>query len=358
MPYPENKDFQELLEQMGGVWKNDRPFAIYRKPGERTIIAILQDDNELHIAQNFDEQGFVFAPFDWKDDAVIIQADQVLTTSWNSTTSQLSEDVEVMDQGKKEHLELVQKGVSQIEKGSLRKVVLSRKVELEYEESPLEIFQKLLENYANAFCYLFHHPEIGSWCGATPETLVHIRGGEFRTMSLAATLAYVENQLPDWGNKEIEEQKMVSNYILDQLGDIAHPLQMDPVESVRAGNLWHLKSEIRGRLLSNTSIADVLRALHPTPAVCGIPTHEAKNFILAQEGYQRKYYTGFLGELNLAANRSASLFVNLRCMEIHQGKASLFVGGGITRASDPEKEWTETQNKSKTLLNILQFAKH
>ncbi|TMU57669.1 isochorismate synthase [Flagellimonas algicola] len=310
------------------------------------------------MALSFNEKGFVFAPFDWQDNAVLIRADKVSTSSFEANIGLVGEVDELSETGKQPFLKLVQKGVTQIKQGELKKVVLSRKIDLEFHQSPLEVFQRLIENYAKAFCYLFHHPKVGIWCGATPETLVYITKGELKTMSLAATLPYLEGTQPKWGSKEIEEQEMVSGYILEQLSEIANGLKMEAVKSSKAGNLWHLKSEIKGKLQSSASLKDVVKALHPTPAVCGIPTKEAQQFIQEQEGYARTFYTGFLGELNLEETTSASLFVNLRCMEIKPGKASIFVGGGITSASDTEKEWTETQNKSKTLLNILQFVSH
>ncbi len=347
-----------MLEDLASALANKRPFAVYRKPNETRVKAVFQDSNALNLALSFDEEGFIFAPFDWQDNAILIQADKVATSSYEANSGPVGEVDELSEKGKQPFLKLVQKGVTQIKQGDLKKVVLSRKIDLEFHQSPLEVFQRLLENYAQAFCYLFHHPKVGTWCGASPETLVHIDNGELRTMSLAATLPYLEGVQPQWGSKEVEEQEMVSGYILKQLSEIAHGLEMETVKSSKAGNLWHLKSEISGKLQSSTTIKDVVKALHPTPAVCGIPTKEAKKFIQDHEGYPRTFYTGFLGELNLEETASTSLFVNLRCMEIEAGKASVFVGGGITSASDTEKEWTETQNKSKTLLNILQFVSH
>jgi isochorismate synthase len=97
--------------------------------------------------------------------------------------------------------------------------------------------------------------------------------------------------------------------------------------------------------------------LHPTPAVCGLPKENAKQFILENEGYERKFYSGFLGELNLNTilNKvvDSDLFVNLRCMEIERHKVHLYIGCGITKDSNPEKEYIETANKAMTMKQIL-----
>ena len=96
----------------------------------------------------------------------------------------------------------------------------------------------------------------------------------------------------------------------------------------------------------------VLEALHPTPAVCGLPTGKAKNFISRNEGYDREYYTGYLGRVTTGLN--TQLYVNLRCMKINVNKAQVYVGGGITSDSIPEHEWEETVAKSKTIKKVLQ----
>ena len=106
-------------------------------------------------------------------------------------------------------------------------------------------------------------------------------------------------------------------------------------------------------ILSNASIKDFVSSLHPTPAVCGLPMKAAKDFIIKNEGYNREFYTGFLGALNFE-NEKTELFVNLRCMQyVENKKLALYVGGGITKDSNATLEWDETENKTKTMLDVL-----
>jgi len=351
--YLENKEFQEILERVESCLGSDLPFVIYRKPGETDIVAIFQSDNTLYYSKDFTEKGFVFAPFNAEGKVVLIQPDEVWKGTFHPKKSNSIGDIFLDETQKEAHIRLVKNGIKGIEKGRLQKVVLSRKIKINITKPPVDIFKTLLNQYPNAFGYFFHHPKVGTWCGATPETLVKVKSKKLQTMSLAATLPYIENEAPKWGKKEIEEQQMVSEYIGDKLAHTMERLEIDEAESVRAGNLWHLRSEVRGTMLSNLKVSEVIRALHPTPAVCGIPTGEAQQFIQTNENYKRSFYTGFLGELNLSSQGELSLFVNLRCMELKNNTASIFVGGGITEASDPESEWIETQNKSKTMLGIL-----
>lgn len=353
MHYPENKSVEDLFHKIEESFESKLPFVVYRKPQENKLTAVFQHTEDLHFVKDFTEQGFVFAPFVSNDGLVLIQPDSVWETEAGFENiiqkSSISPNLDDEDA----HVQLVEKGIQEIQKGNLKKVVLSRKIEVEVSKDPATIFKSLLGRYPNAFCYLFHHPKVGTWCGATPETLVKMKQNQLFTVSLAATLPFQENVEPKWGHKEIEEQQMVSDYINEQLTPFMDQLDISKAKSIRAGNLWHLQSEVKGTLSANVDLKEVISALHPTPAVCGIPIKEAQNFILENENYQRSNYTGFLGEINLKEPEEVSLYVNLRCMELTDSKAVIFVGGGITGASNPKSEWEETQNKSKTMLNIL-----
>jgi len=351
--YPETKGFKAILERAESCLESDSPFVIYRKPSETNIVGVFQSSDALNTSKDFTEKGFVFAPFNAEEKVVLIQPDEVWEGKHQLEQTQAENDIILDESGKEVHIELVKNGIKEIEKGRLQKVVLSRKIQVSITKSPIKIFKTLLDKYPNAFGYFFYHPKVGTWCGATPETLVKVKGNKLQTMSLAATLPYIENENPKWDAKEIEEQQMVSEYIGDKLAHTMERLEVDEAESIKAGKLWHLRSEVRGIMLPNLKVSEVIRALHPTPAVCGIPTSEAQKFIQLNENYKRTFYTGFLGELNLRSQGELSLYVNLRCMELEEDKASIFVGGGITEASDPESEWLETQNKSKTMLGIL-----
>ena len=145
---------------------------------------------------------------------------------------------------------------------------------------------------------------------------------------------------------------------------------MAKVETIKAGNLLHLKTRVSGLLTSN--LKEVVTVLHPTPAVCGLPKVTAKQFILNNENYNREFYSGYLGELNIkekttrntnrrnvennaysAVKTISNLYVNLRCMQLTDVKASIYVGGGITKDSIAENEWQETVNKTQTMKKVL-----
>ena len=218
--------------------------------------------------------------------------------------------------------------------------------------SIVEIYKKLVQTYANAFVYVWFHPKVGLWFGATPETLLHFSEHSFKTMSLAGTQVYNEKEEVVWRSKELEEQQLVTDFIENQLKSIAFNLKVDKTKTVKAGNLLHLRTRVEGDLNKTATLKELIRSLHPTPAVCGLPRESAKRFINQNENYKRTFYTGFLGELNFE-NQKSSLFVNLRCMSIEDKIASIYVGGGITKDSNAKREWEETIAKSKTMKKVL-----
>ncbi|MDX1349325.1 MAG: chorismate-binding protein, partial [Putridiphycobacter sp.] len=115
------------------------------------------------------------------------------------------------------------------------------------------------------------------------------------------------------------------------------------------GALFHLKTDFKGSIIYDNQIG-LIKKLHPTPATCGTPQAVTFNYVINAEPHKRSIYCGFLGPIT---ENQSHLFVNLRCMQILNDRAYLYVGGGITGDSEPEKEWDETINKSKTLASFL-----
>ncbi len=237
-------------------------------------------------------------------------------------------------------------------------VFVERKEEVLLRQFDLEtVFKKLIAFYPTAFKYCFFHPKIGMWMGASPEQFLKINQKSLQTVALAGTQVDTNSENVIWQEKEIEEQRLVTEYITSGLQDKVSEMTVSSPYSVKAGNLWHIKTDITTTIKSKKSKGEIITALHPTSAVCGLPKESAKAFILKNESYEREYYSGFLGELNidLATFRTeqSDLFVNLRCMKIVGDTAELFIGCGITKESVPKDEFMETVNKSMTMRKVL-----
>ncbi len=342
-----------IFSQIEKALANKLPFVVYSKPNSTTIKGWFQNNVDLYTSENYNESGFIFAPFNDKNPSVLIPENQSLFTQEeinidNSLITSNNFDIDYSSE--KNHTQLVQKGIDAIENSLFKKVVLSRKEEIEIERfKPLETLKKLLNTYPTAFVYLWFHPKVGMWLGATPETLVKINDDMFSTMSLAGTQVFNNSVKATWQTKEIEEQQFVTDYITDKLSKVCNTVNTSETKTIKAGNLLHLQTVIAGQKNVDNSV--LIKTLHPTPAVCGLPLEPSKKFILEKENYSREFYTGFLGELNL--KKTSELFVNLRCMKVKDNTATIFVGGGITKDSNPKKEWEETVAKTNTMKNIL-----
>lgn len=381
--------------------ENKLPFTVYKKPEGEIIHAILQNDNKLNRVKDYSESGFVFSPFDTdKAKPVIIPLSNAKPVSTFFIKSE-THDKSLMDVSeplhfplrKVDHNRVVQKALNAIHKNEIVKVVVSRAEKVDMaDKNIMTLLKKLLNTYPGAFVYLWYHPKVGTWMGATPETLLNIEENQFKTMALAGTQPFTGFMEVEWGEKEIEEQQLVVDSIINKLRNNDHNLQVSPRFTVKAGNILHLRTDITGKIESaDFSIQSLIETLHPTPAVCGLPTDKAQEFIAGNENYDREFYTGFLGELNIPrfkvneeeeeeegneedikaakkkkkgekqeetekpnyTNRISNLYVNLRCMKILDAQAIIYVGGGITKSSDPESEWIETVNKTKVMKKVL-----
>lgn len=365
----------DLIARAKNQLKKELPFVLYKKPSETILNAIFQDDNALHQVVDYREQGFVFAPFLESTNPVLLKSDAICKASLEVSSDKRINVIDGMasDSNEEErYIHSIEKAISEIQSGNCKKIVLSRNFEVPLTKPILIVFEELLNAYPNAFCYFWYHPKVGMWLGATPEILVKASGLHFTTMSLAGTQNKKEGQEhPKWSSKELEEQQLVTDYIAEVLAARATEVKVGATETVSAGHLWHLRSKITGKFINDT-LGDLVTALHPTPAVCGLPLQDARRFILEHENYERTYYTGFLGELNFTQEKSrnrnrknqensayrsvvktSELFVNLRCMQKINDSLIIYVGGGITADSDPKSEWLETKSKAQTMLRLL-----
>lgn len=236
---------------------------------------------------------------------------------------------------------------TQFESRGIKKAIFSRIEKIQIEISSIKtLVEKLSEQYPHAFVYALSSDELGTWIGATPEVLLKSSHNHFETMSLAGTkLTATES----WTSKELDEQQIVTDYILSNIESITDQVETNGQNTVKAGAVYHLQTKIIGDL-KNSSAWDLAQVLHPTPAVCGVPKDKALELIQVTEQHNRGLYTGVIGRMT---SSSAELFVNLRCMQVAKEAVYLYVGGGITEASNIDKEWIETCNKSKTLANVL-----
>lgn len=350
---------KSVFKNIEKLIKSEKPFVAYRKPQDKEVNLMVQQDDTLYYLENFKQKGFVFAPFDDRGNTILFPFEKCEFSSFS--VSKLEDIVIPEKEGRKDglisspkpkrsHLELVQKGIDFLVSENISKVVLSRSEEVSVGNILFgNLFYALLQNYPLAFVSLWYHPKVGLWLGATPEILVSVANKKFKTMALAGTQKFTGTTDVFWGEKEKEEQQIVTNFIVEQLKEFE--LKVSDPFTIKAGSLLHICTEIEGKLSDEEQLELLIRKLHPTPAVCGMPKETAKLFILENEKYNREFYAGFFGELHM--NNVSDLYVNLRCMQVKNQKAVLYIGGGITKDSDPKREWDETIAKSEVMKSVL-----
>lgn len=369
--------------------ENDLPIAFWRLPNSaRRYLIISQQFKTIDRTASLEElaAGFIFAPFDKQKTGYYLPADFIFcfddgklkspeTPAEINSHAWLTEKLKIANSGKRPRfksnkkaaespdnfLQTILKSVEEIEKGTFEKVVPSRTklITLPEHFDVVNAFEKLCSRYANALISFVSIPNVGHWLGATPELLASVEDKTiFKTVALAGTKPFYEGtnlKSVAWTQKEIEEQALVERYVISCFKKIrVREYDEHGPKTVVAGNLMHLKSDFSVNIkeINFPQLGSVmLELLHPTSAVCGVPMDSSLEFLKKMEGYDREFYSGYLGPVQV--NNDIHIFVNLRCMQLIGDHALLYAGAGVTVDSIPEEEYEETEMKFNTLLNVI-----
>ena len=389
-------------------------FAYYRLPYLHHAIYVAQHEGDPEVLSSVAElngkEGFVVAPFSPSSDCpvLLIHPDETKLLAIEEETSQdgdlkknlgcelsgdkselsgdkselsgdkseLSGDKSELSGDKKAYAEDFECFHRQLENKRFDKIVLARKATMPVlitSESLAEenlfaqaktLFMRACRLYPRLFVALVYTPQSGMWLMATPEILLKGEGCEYVTMSLAGTqraepsrtVADYPVEGVEWSEKNRDEQQYVTDYIEQCIKTFTADYSLKGPYTTMAAQLYHLRTDIAFRLRDTRHLGDVLESLYPTPAVCGIPKAETREFILRHEHQPRKYYSGFVGPLMMKGK--TQLFVSLRCMNIllessNLATCELYAGGGLLKESEMEKEWKETEAKMQTILKVL-----
>lgn len=340
--------------------QNGESFALWRLPYTKQVKAVVRSEVEVFTPTILEQKtsGFTFVPFDVESNtpSLFLKGDIIADVDTQTKTSLVDYYLlnnEIAIDTPENYTNNVTKGVEHIKSGAIKKVVVARNTHWEAPKDfcPLTFFNTLCAQYPEAMVTLVSIKNVGTWIGATPELLLDLTIANLTTVALAGT--QLKNQA-HWTDKESEEQLWVVRYIENILAEHkVNDIDIAPRKSISNGNLEHLYTQISFKKegTKNSSLASqLLYHLHPTPAVGGLGKVEAMTFIKAHENFDRRYYSGFLGEVN---NENAHLYVNLRCMQITNNGLIGYAGAGITKDSIPKKELQETDNKLNNLKSLL-----
>jgi len=247
---------------------------------------------------------------------------------------------------------LMQAALASIKAEVVSKVVVARPIDVTApaDFDTLEVLARLRAYAPNCTTFLFRGSEGALFVGSTPETLCRLTDGVVETESLAGTAP--PDEVVGWleRDKERREHSAVTDAILEGLRPLSRSVEVSEPRVLALRNVKHRRTPIRATLLPGVGAAEVVRALHPTPAVGGTPRERAIAFLRDNEGMERGWYTGAVGWLGPDA---AEFKVGLRSALLHGRKARVFVGAGVVAGSTVDGEWQETEAKGALMLNAL-----
>jgi isochorismate synthase len=345
---------------------NTDAVVLYRWPNQKDWIHVEGKLNLLDSKDVSTAKGFIVAPFEAKE-LEIISIDKTeclheFPDTIIKTLLKVFKPFVMHDAGFDiaNYNNALNGAIKAVNDGSLAKVVISRKqlVEFNYDDF-LKGFKLFSDAFPSTFTYIMFSHKHGIWFGASPEILVEDlpagkagKSDSYLTMALAGTIkSESEITINDWKQKEIEEHEFVSQYLREKLRSMQLNYLEEGLSTSRTGNIHHLLKRFNIQKNNSTDLLSIAKALHPTPAICGIPTADAKEFILRNENYDRDLYTGFIGPVGMDYNNG--LFVNLRCGKLMKNGLVLFAGGGINKGSIAEYELNETKNKMENTVRFF-----
>lgn len=254
-------------------------------------------------------------------------------------------------------LEGVAAAIDEIAAGRLAKVVLARD-QLVWSRTPFDerrVAARLIERFPE--CHTF---ACGGLVGASPELLVRKTGRNVESLVLAGSARRGRDADEDRelglrmlaSAKEREEHALAVASVVDELRPLCGELTVEEAPSLlRLANVQHLATRVRGSLAESLSVLNVVGALHPTAAVCGVPRTRALDLIRRVEGCVRGRYAGPVGWVD--ANGDGEWAIALRCAQIDGTRARLFAGAGIVAGSVAEDELEETRLKLRAMQAAL-----
>ena len=252
-----------------------------------------------------------------------------------------------------------------ISDGDAEKIVLSRQVE--YNLNKLPNIEQVLEELSTTYptCHTFAFRKGKSiFFGASPERLAKISEGWIEADALAGSAPrgkteeedklIVETQLKS--NKNINEQKAVVDFIANSFKSFSDEINFDKNPQIKKlPNIQHLWTPIRAKLLKTGSVFSLLKEIHPTPAICGVPWSKALTFINNTENHKRGLYAGIIGWFNFY--NEGEFIVALRSGLLKDRKLYAFAGCGIVEGSDPLLEYKESELKLQPILSLFKDEK-
>jgi len=262
---------------------------------------------------------------------------------------------------KNKFIHMIKKAKNYIKMGDIFQVVLSQRFETKLSKSPLEIYKKLRLTNPSPFMFFFNFTDF-QIIGSSPEILVRLRNNKITIRPIAGTRPRGKDQKKDLlfkkqllnDKKELAEHLMLLDLGRNDVGKVSKINSVKVTEKFKVekySHVMHLVSNVRGDFNNKQSLLDTLLAGFPAGTVSGAPKIRALEIIDELEKSKRKMYAGSIGYFS--SNKDFDTCIALRTALIKNKKFYIQSGAGIVADSNPEKEFQETVNKAKALINAL-----
>jgi menaquinone-specific isochorismate synthase len=256
----------------------------------------------------------------------------------------------------------VDRTLAAIEKGAIEKAVLARETTFGFDApiDPVALLRRLNASASKSYRFCFQPRPGVAFIGVSPERLYKRQERYIRTEAVAGTRPNtgdicVDAALADEllnSEKDRREHRHVFDAVRAELARQCNAVHADDDVSVlRLDRYQHLHAGIEGILDHFGTDAELLRGLHPTPAVGGVPTRKAMDWIAETEPFDRGWYAGPVGWVGCD---SAEFAVAIRSALVTDNTMSVYTGAGIVEGSAPESEWAELENKLTPYTAILE----
>lgn len=255
---------------------------------------------------------------------------------------------------------LVQEAVDSLD-DDFKKVVLARQKLITFESKAKRLYLiRRLKNEENTYT-IYYEKGKSTFVSKTPEKLFSIDGGQLRTNAIAGSIQRVEESTENDKQKEfllndeknLFEHRVVRESIVSDISPFSQGLNYKKMPLLLENKyIYHLYTPIQAMLKDDADEFNILKQIHPTPAVGGLPKEQAKEYIKTHEYGTRGLYAAPLGIIH--EDKDCEFAVGLRSMLITSRSATLFAGCGIVKGSDPEAEFLETEVKFTPMLNVLE----
>jgi isochorismate synthase len=251
---------------------------------------------------------------------------------------------------------LVESALSAINSGAFHKLVVARRSSVTRSISVSRSLRRLRRENSESTTFAFVRGA-SAFFGASPERLIFLDGNRFLTEALAGTIARSSDDSTAKktllaSDKDRREHRVVVDGIAAALAPFSNGLDIASAPAIRTlGRVHHLATPITGQVDRTTHVLDLVAALHPTPAVSGLPQRAASEWIRDHESFERGWYAAPVGWFD---DRGDGTFaVAIRSALVVENRAWVFAGAGIVNGSEPDAEFRETQLKQKTILAAL-----